>query len=328
MPSHSQIKTQSINAYNQWAVKWRDHSKQHSVYKQRNLIDLENSGVGKACLIVANGYSFEENIETIKKHQDNVDIFCCDKTLGHLLDNGIVPKYCMVCDASVDYDKYLAPWKDKLKDTIMLMNVCGNPEWTEKGNWKANYFFVNRDVMQYENEFSSISGCQNFIPAGTNVSNAMVVMLTQSTNTGRCNYFGYDKLLLIGFDYSWRPQKYYAFNSDGDGKDNYMRHTYLIDAAGEYCYTSGNLMFSAQWLSKYIGTFNLPVVQCSKNTVLTVNNFGKLDEQMQYKFRTENQTLVKSNIFRRNKLAQELLQIDTVLKKVAMEHYYSYVGSI
>jgi len=183
--------------------------------------------------------------------------------------------------------------------------------------------------MQYEKEFSSISGCNNLIPAGTNVSNAMVVMLTQSDNSGRKNYFGYDKLLLIGFDYSWTYEgKYYAFDKDGGGKANYMKHGYLVNHAGEYCNSSGNLMFSAQWLAKYVNNFKLPVVQCSKKTIAGVVKFGELEEQMQYRFKTENQTLVKSVIERKNKLSQELFQVDKVLKKVAMEHYYSFVGSI
>jgi hypothetical protein len=329
MLSEQQIREQSINAYTQWAPQWRAHAKEHSKYKQLSLIELENTGVGKACLVVANGYSFEENIETIKKHQDKVDIFCCDKTLGHLLDHGIVPKYCMVCDANVNYEKYLEPWKDKLDQTTLLMNVCGNPEWTEKGNWKRNYFFVNMDVMKYEEEFIAISGCGNKIPAGTNVSNAMIVMLTQSNNQGRNNFFGYDKYLTIGFDYSWVPgKKYYAFNEDGGGKANYMRHVYLVNNAGEYCYTSGNLLFSAQWLQQYVNSFKLPVVQCSKSSILGIAKYGKLEEQMQYRFRPEDQTLVKSSIERKNKLTQELSQLNKVLKKVAYEHYYSYVGSV
>jgi len=328
VPNEKQVTEQSKNAYKQWCVQWRAHAKEHSKYKQLPLVDLENTGIGKACLVVANGYSFEENIETIKEQQDNVDILACDKTLGNLLDNGIIPKYCMVCDANVDYEKYLEPWKDQLKDTILLMNVCGNPEWTAKGNWKAQYFFVNEDVMHYEKEFSAISGCNNFIPAGTNVSNAMVVMLTQSNNKGRNNFFGYDKLLLIGFDYCWRPNKYYAFNKTGNGKDNYMRHHYLLDAAGAHCYTSGNLMFSAQWLIKYVSTFKLPVVQCTKHTVALVGGMGKLKEQMNYKYKTSNRTLVKSALDRRYKVAQEIAQIDHVLSKVAMEHHYSYLGSI
>ncbi len=320
---------QSKNAYNQWCVQWRDHAKAHSKYKMRSFLDFENIGIGKACLVVANGGSLETNIETIKKYKDNVDILCCDKTLGNLLDHGIVPTYCLVCDANVSYEKYLEPWKNKIKDVQLIMNVCGNPKWTELGAWKDMYFFVNMDVMKYEKEFQSLSGCNNVIAAATNVSNAQIVLLTQSNNDGRNNFFGYDKLLLIGFDYSWRSGgSYYAFDETGDGKHNYMRHIYLVNAAGQLCYTSTNLLFSAQWLTKYINTFKLPIVQCSKESILTLAKSGELEDQMQYKFKREDSSLVISTLKRRRKINSELLQIDSVIKKIGKDHYYNYIATV
>jgi len=189
---------QSNAAYDQWKEQWRENAKIHSQYKMKDIFDLQATGIGKAALACANGYSLEENMETIKKYADNVDIICCDKSLGHLIDNGVNPKYCIICDANVNYEKYLKPYEGKLQDTIALINVCANTKWSENGNWKDKYFFVNRDVIKSEVEFSNISGCKNFIPAGTNVSNAMIIMLTQSTNEQRLNFFGYDKILLIG----------------------------------------------------------------------------------------------------------------------------------
>ncbi len=150
MLSDQQVKEQSKNAYRQQYVKWRKNAKIHSKYKMKSFEAFENIGIGKACVVVANGASFEQNIETLKKHQHEVDIFCCDKTLGHLIDNGIKPDYCLVCDASVSYEKYLKPWIKEVHDVHLMINVCGNPEWTEEAKWKSNNFFVNMDCMQYE----------------------------------------------------------------------------------------------------------------------------------------------------------------------------------
>src|SRR3990167_5578919 len=151
----SMIEAQSKSAYGQWCDQWRSQAKIHSKFKMKSFSDLENSGIGRAVLCVANGYSFEENIETIKKHKDNVDILCCDKSLGHLLNNGIKPKYVVICDANVNYEKYLSPYLDQLSETIALVNVCANPQWTENIKWKDIYFFVNKDIidsyLQYNN---------------------------------------------------------------------------------------------------------------------------------------------------------------------------------
>lgn len=327
--STEQIKQQSLNAYGQWKEQWRAQSKSNSKFEMKPLTDFENSGVGKAILCVANGYSFEENIETIKKYQKNVDILACDKTLGHLLDNGIVPTYLVLCDANVSYEKYMEKWKDQLQDTIIFANVCANPKWLDNGNWKDRYFFVNMDVIKSEEEFSQISGCKNFIPAGTNVSNAMVVFLTQSTNEGRRNFFGYDKILLIGFDYYWRfGGKYYSFNESGDGKANYMRHTHMLDLNSNPGYTSNNLVFSVKWLEKYLGAFNLPVVQCTRNTILSAKHFGKLEEQMQYSFKREDKVTVKKLMNKLTEIETARNQVISRIQEMGRDHYFGYLASV
>lgn len=320
---------QSKTAYNQWAEQWRAHSLEHKQFPKYYLNELQNIGVGKAILCVANGYSFEENIETIKKYKDNVDILCCDKTLGHLLDNEINPTYCLVCDANVNYEVYMEKYKDKLQDTILLINVCANPKWTKYGNWKKIYFFVNKDVIDSHLEFSNLSGSQNFIPAGTNVSNAMIVMLSQSDNDGRKNFFGYDKILLIGFDYSWKLNgKYYAFDETGSGKDQYMCHAYFNTPSGEFCYSSGNLIFSKDWILKYIETFNLPVVQCAKDSLLQTRLKGDLAYQMQYRYKADDAATVRELVRDHDKLSRKLIETRKRLDEIGKDHVNAAYKSI
>jgi hypothetical protein len=322
------IRAQSEAAYKQWSEQWRTHAKENGKIKQKSLIDFYQTGSGKAVLCVANGYSLEENIETIKANQHKVDIFACDKTLGHLLDNGIKPKYVMMCDANVSYEKYLEKWQDQLSDTVLFANICGNPEWAKKGNWKDIYFFLNKDILGSEKEFAALSGCDNAIPAATNVSNAMVVLLTQCDNGGKCNFFGYDKILLIGYDYSWRfDGKYYAFNDDGDGKHQYMRHIYLKTSDGDFAYTSGNLAFSAQWFETYVKTFNLPVVQCTTKSVLTLKN-GDLAEQMNYNFKTEDSARMIMALNKLNYFRNQLKETELTIKKIEKEHFQSFLASV
>lgn len=324
------IVEQSKAAYGQWKEQWRDHATQISrLAPHKSLNDFANVGIGKACLLVANGYSFEKNLETIKKYKDQVDILCCDKTLGSLLDHGIKPTYCMVCDANVDFEKYMEPWKDQLEDIVLFMNVCANPKWAFNGNWKDRYFFVNKDAIQSEVEFTKLSRCANQVPAATNVSNAMVVFLAQSDNTARRNFFGYDKMLLIGFDYSWTLDgSYYAFNKDGNGKAHYMRHVYCLNNAGKDAYTSGNLLFSAQWLEKYVKNFNLPVVQCTDEALLGTRYNGKLEEQMQYNYKPLDAEVVKNDLFRKAKLENEITLINKRLSNIGEDHFNSFIKSL
>lgn len=327
--SSEQIKQQSLNAYGQWSEQWRTHAMIHFKEKHKSLNDFRNVGVGKACLVIANGYSLEEHIESIKEHREWVDIFVCDKALGHLIDNGITPDYLMVCDANVSYEKYMKPWEDKLKDVILFCNACGNPKWTEGNKFKDVYFYVNQDIIKSEREFSFLSNCPNQIPAATNVSNAMIVFLTQCSNESRNNFFGYDKYLLSGFDYSWRPGgHYYAFDKDGGGKENYMKHNHVLSHDGHQIYTSNNLMFSAKWLEQYVRAFQLPVVQCGKKVLFQSNSQGDIDEQMQYVYRREDSKIVRRAFKEIEKLDFKKQQIVDKLTSISRDHYKNMIQTI
>lgn len=329
MLSKEDIRNQSERAYKQWAKQWREHAVINSKWPMKSLSDFECIGIGKAVLCVANGYSFEDEIEVIKENWQKVDVMCCDKSLGHLLSQGIKPTYCVVADANVNYEKYLKPYENQLQDTILISNVCANPMWAEKGNWKDRYFFCVMDILNSEKEWSSLSGCKNMMAAGTNVSNGLVIALTQSDNTGRRNYFGYDKILLIGFDYCWSPDgKYYAFDEDGGGKSNYMRHAYMMDHRGMPAWSSNNLVFSARWLDTYVGTYNLPVVQCTKRTVFATAKRGILREQMQYSFRPENGPKIKKILALRKLLIEKKKEYEAQISAISRDHFYSYLQSV
>lgn len=325
MSHNSDVRRQSEAAYRQWAPQWRKQAEHHSRYKMKDIVAFQNVGVGKACLVIANGYSFEKNIETIKKHQDNVDILCVDKCLAACLNAGIVPTYALVCDANVSYEKYLKPVEDKLEKTILFINVCANPKWTDNGNWKDRYFFVNKDVLDSDKEFSQLSGCRNLIAAATNVSNAAVVLLTQCENGARRNFFGYDKILLIGYDYCWDDRSYYAFDKQGGGKSNYMKQVYVFNLASQLAYTSPNLLFSSKWLERYIKMFNVPAIQCTRETILTAKAFGDLAEQMSYRYKAEDAAEVISVLEYRRKLQAKIDAINQRIFDIGRDHYQQLI---
>lgn len=326
--SREQIIKQSESALGQWGKQWLEHAKEHSKYEQKPLSDFQNIGVGKTLLICANGYSLEENIETIKENRAHVDILACDKTLKNLIDHGITPNYCMVCDANVNYETYLEPIKDKVSSVVLFMNACGNPLWTKEA-WGDRYFFVNKDAIKSEGQFSKASGCTNFIAAGTNVSGAMVVLATQCDNNGRNNFFGYDKILCIGFDHSWRPGgKYYAFNESGDGKNSYMRHLHLVDRAGEDCFSSSNLHFSANWLRDYVVNFRLPVLLASPHTIVGGIPTVELKDHIAYSYRPEDGPKVRNMLSELNQVRLKLKNLESTISDIGQKHWVNYSESI
>lgn len=327
-----QIVSQSKSALKQWESQWKAHAKKVSTLPMKSIAHFEASGAGRACLLIANGASFEKEIETIKKYQGNVDILVCDKALGHCLDNGIIPTYCLVADANVSFEKYCEKWKDQLKDTILFASVCANPDWALKGQWKDSFFYCVKDAIGTEKIFQPLSNCPNVIAAGTNVSNTMIILLTQCENDRPGNFFGYDKYLLIGFDYCWTWNgSYYAFDFEGKGKRYYMRHNYGRTIAGDYCYTSNNLGFSLSWIQKYIETFRLPVVQCSRDTVfptpLVHGGAADLAKQMQYKGTIDGQAQAAS-LKKLREISEERRRIVGEIQNRKRAQFFDFAASL
>lgn len=327
-----QIIHQSQSAMKQWEGIWRKHAAEAAKLPMKSLSDFEGSGAGRACLLIANGASFEREIETIKKYQGNVDILVCDKALGHCLDNGVIPTYVLVADANVSFEKYCEKWKDQLKDTILFSSVCANPKWAALKGWKDVYFYCVKDAIATEKIFQEISGCPNVIAAGTNVSNTMIIFMSQCDNERQANFFGYDKYLLIGFDYCWTATgNYYAFDFEGKGKRYYMRHNYGRTIGGEYCYTSNNLGFSLSWIQKYIEAARLPVVQCSRDTVFPTPSVhggaADLAKQMQYKG-TVDGAQQRALAKKLREISEERRRLSTELIKGRRTQFYDFAASL
>jgi len=329
MLSNDQIKQQSMAAYNQWCVQWREHAIENGKHEQKSLNDFHLVGTGRPVLLVGNGYSLEREIEVIKKHSGEIDILCCDKSLGHLIERGIKVTYCAIADANVNYEEYMQPYEDKLQDTILISNVCANPKWANNGNWKDKYFVVNKDSIKSEAEFCKLSGCENIIPAGTNVSNSMVVLMTQSDEKGRQNFFGYDKAILVGYDFSWDLKgSYYAFDKTGGGKANYMKHLLGWGVDGQLSCTSNNLVFSAKWLRDYVSVFNLPVVQCSHEAVTGLRLHGKLSDHIGYKYKTDDAARAQKLALDIGKAQEELKEWKRDLNGIIIDHEQNMINTI
>jgi len=270
MLNKNEVLVQSKKAYAAWKDLWKYNSSivKNEITDKLPMSMFKNYGIGKTCLLISMGESLEDDIEYIQKHQRNVDIVCVDKAFGELVKRGIHPDFCLVADAQVSFENYLEPYLEHTKYTTLLANVNSNPLWGL--NWKGSKtYYVNKDNINSEKEFSTISGITDIIPAGSNVSNAMTIYATEVLN--------YDHYLMIGFDFCWKPKgKFYAF-SDGTekvtNKTKLLNQVRLTNAKGDIVFASENLWFSSRWLegwckSKGINKFTncsyglLPNIEC------------------------------------------------------------------
>ena len=286
--SNEEVLKQSEGAMATWKNTWDKHAKINgALYKKINKKhkDLLYKGIGKTLLCIASGPSLEKHIDELKNLSPAVEIACVDKAMSDLIKNGIIPKYVILADAGIDYKQCCEPYIEHAKDMILLSNILGNPEWAQNWHDKGGevFFYLNKDNIHTEERYAPMSGCKEVIPASSNVSNALLVFATQ--------ILGFDKYLLLGYDYCWGDnEKYYAFN---DGIKRYwMKHLQMLDMNGRMVDTSQNLLFSARWLTDFHNNFlrqkNIKVLNCSGQGILQIPN-GNLKKQLKNaKIRTLN----------------------------------------
>lgn len=274
-----EVEEQSKQVFGQFGKKWKKWAKYNAKLPLINSEKLRNVGLGKFLVSAAMGESLEENIEIMKAYRDRFDLITCDKGFGILLEHGLKPDFVMICDSNIPF-KWLEKYIDQTKDIALLMTPYANIKWTHR--WRGpKYKFVSKDAIETEKIFLEILGQDTrIIPAGSNVSNAMITFWLNFFGQKVDNFGGYEAYFLVGYDYGWRPNgNYYAF-SNPKPKRYYLNHRTLLDMNKDMFFTSENLLFSAKWLFSYITTFNLPMVNCSQRGLLAIPRCGSLKNQL------------------------------------------------
>jgi hypothetical protein len=278
--TYKDVKQQSQAVFNQFGRSiWIPNAQKNAQLSYKDCNELQDIGIGKTILVIAFGPSLENHIELIKANRHKFDIICCDKAFKVLMERGIKPDYVNLSDAQISLS-WIGDTIEKTRDVKLLASPYANPEWTTK--WRGDiYFYVNKDAIESERIFAKIFDHKlRQIPAGSNVSNSSLIFLTGCDNEGYKNFCGYEKYLLTGYDYSWKPNgNYYAF-SNPRPKRYYMHHNTIIDYSGNPVFTSGNLIFSAKWLHQYVTTFDLPVINCSEGGLLDIPRKSSLSSEL------------------------------------------------
>lgn len=274
------VEKQSINVFNQFGEsKWIPFAKENNKLPRKDPQEFRNVGIGKFLVAAAMGESLEDHIDIIKKYRDRFDLITCDKGFGTLLDNGIKADYVVLCDCNVPF-RFFENYVNETEGVKLICTPYANIEWTTK--WKGDkYFFVNRDAIRSELKFLDIMKDNIAITvASSNVSNSMVVFMTQSDEFLTQNFAGYEEYILTGYDYSWRPKgNYYAFKNPIP-KRHYMNHRTLHDVNFDIVFTSENLLFSVKWLYTYTTMHKMPIVNCSQRGILDIPMQSPLEARL------------------------------------------------
>ncbi|PID78220.1 MAG: hypothetical protein CSA18_02615 [Deltaproteobacteria bacterium] len=95
--------------------------------KSSNLFSMANLFEGKPILVAGAGPSLKDDMEIIRKYQDNLVIYCVDTALPVFLKNGIIPDLAGAVDYhEISYTKY-RDFLDDTKDVPFLYhNACAS----------------------------------------------------------------------------------------------------------------------------------------------------------------------------------------------------------
>lgn len=286
----NEIKRQSEQVFGQFGdAKWIPNARENAKLERRPLEELNGTGLGRTIVLAAMGESTEDQIETIKANRDKFHLAVNDKMFGYFIERGVKPDFVFLSDANILF-KWVEKYVDQTEGVRLICTPYANPEWTKA--WKGpRYFYLNADIIKSERFFAEAFPESRIIPASSNVSNSMVCFFLGMLEGPPVNWGGYEKYLLVGFDYSWRPSsdemapeikkgKYYAFE-DPKPKRFYMNHRTLNDFNGDIVHTSENLFFSARWMWSFVTMFNVPLVNCSGRGILHIPLRSPLSKELE-----------------------------------------------
>jgi hypothetical protein len=286
--SKSEIQEQSVKAHDRWKEIWAENAS-NNAKNHKQFQPIEQSGTNRKLIIVSFGTSLKENLTDIKKHNLHFeyDIMCIDKSLKTCLEFGIIPKYCVMSDAQVNFEEWGLIDKNICRSVILLSALTANYKWSEY--WLINqgqvYFYLNKDHLRTHRIYGEyLEGKQAFIiPASSNVGNAAYVLSSL--------VLGYKKILLAAYNYSFPLfGDYYGSQNETPidtnmklKKHSFCNHFSMIDLAGEVVQCSYNMQFSAKWLIGFIDDVSrragIETTNITGAGILKINNQAKFTKE-------------------------------------------------
>jgi hypothetical protein len=244
-----EINKHSLLAAERWKSLWINNSLENKPYIKNSQSQLLGKFNDKRVYLFSYGSSFLKNLTLFKKSNDYgkayVKVGCVDKALRPMLENGVIPDFVLLADASVNVKWLEGSNAEYLKNTYFISNVYGNPDWTKwwiKNVGEKNiYWYLNKDNINTQDFYSGICGYGEMIEAGSNVGNSLIIFTVK--------IFGSKEIILNGYDYSWKNQYYGTVDSN---KKNWLGMIRPVNCNGDIVFQSSNMEFSSKWLGTYI----------------------------------------------------------------------------
>ena len=207
-------KARTIRTLRKHKGEWIHNVKENSSKINKTIADLWKERDYGEGISVAAGPSLKDDLEDLKKMRKHRERICVDASLGFLVDNGLIPDFCVTTDFS-DKILLMLDREDKPIDTSgikLVANVITHPKVIEKWKGEVYWFVMMNNVydIDYQKFMDDMHALETKVGAklapGGNVSSIALGFGLSVRN--------YEKIILYGHDFCWKPEgDFYAGGS-------------------------------------------------------------------------------------------------------------------
>ncbi len=162
------------------------------------LSDLDDKFIGQTALVTASGPSLTENLPFIKANREKFVIFCVNKALKTLLDNGITPDFVVCADARF-VGKTLTDVGEKLSNINCIMSINTDSSVLSNNFRKVFISFPTNDMV-----INKLSQYNTFIHQQETGGSATTMAFVSAVK------MGFSKVILAGVDLAFKGEQVYA----------------------------------------------------------------------------------------------------------------------
>ena len=212
---------------------------------------LQEAHKGKTAICLGASPAITKQIDRLRELQNEPDFVFIGISSGlkYLFENGIKPKYAMICDADPKVSRF---WDGmdmaQTKDITLIANVCVHPSLLDMWQGDMKFLAVWTTIEDLDKElqkhYAPLNGCGAFFPA-----------LCSQYNTGVA--FAYLILecpivIFVGNELSFETQKTSYYIDREDIKDSWVRKPH-INIFGDTVYTNYMFMSLKFALEDFLG---------------------------------------------------------------------------
>ena len=195
-------KAVDVNTITRYSKIWLDNTltnigtiNNQNIYK---LSDLDDKFNGQAALVTAAGPSLMENLPYVKDNREKFVIFCVNKALKILLDNGITPDFVVCADARF-VSKTLADVGANLQNINCIMSINTDSSVLANKFKKVFITFPTNDMV-----INKLSQYNSFIQQRESGGSATTMAFVSAVK------MGFSKVILAGVDLAFKGEQVYA----------------------------------------------------------------------------------------------------------------------